>query len=200
VPRSPEPTRQKLLDAALKLFAERGIGAPSMREIRLAAEQSNSAAVQHHFGNKDGLLRALLERELPALVARRKELLAVAQAPWSIAAVFVLPFGEMATGSTHQRTVVRFLSQLLDDMSMTFDEILHLIGDTGSASAYELLHEQVPDLSPRLLGERVAVASNSFLHASALRAARNRRDELVDDATFCNNLVDMFVGATTVAP
>jgi AcrR family transcriptional regulator len=98
VPRSPEPARQKLLDAALELFAERGIGAISLREIRVAACQSNTAAVQHHFGDKDGLLRALLERELPALVARRKELLVAADDSWSIAAVFVLPFAEMATG------------------------------------------------------------------------------------------------------
>jgi AcrR family transcriptional regulator len=199
VPRSPEPARQKLLDAALELFADRGIGAISLREIRLAAGQSNTFAVQHHFGDKDGLLRALLERELPALVARRKALLVEASDPWSIAAVFVLPFAEMATGSDHPRSVVRFLSQLLDDLSMTFEEILNLIGDTGSADAYQLLREHFPDLPADLLGERVAVATNSFLHAAALRAARKRRDELVDDATFRRNLVDMFLGATTLA-
>jgi AcrR family transcriptional regulator len=199
VPRSPEPARQKLLDAALELFAERGIGATSLREIRLTASQSNTAAVQHHFGDKDGLLRALLERELPALVARRTELLAAAEDPWSIAAVFVLPFAEMSTGSNHQRSVVRFLSQLLDDLSMTFEEILNLIGDTGSADAYQLLRAHFPDLPAGLLGERVAVATNSFLHAAALRAARKRRAELVDDETFRRNLVDMFLGATTLA-
>jgi AcrR family transcriptional regulator len=199
MPRSPEPARRKLLDAALVLFAERGISATSLREVRLAAGQSNTAAVQHHFGDKDGLLRALLERELPALVALRKELLAAADDPWSIAAVFVLPFAEMATGSAHQRRVVRFLSQLLDDLSMTFDEILNLIGDTGSGEAYLLLRDHFPDLPTQLLAERVAVATNSFLHAAALRAARNRRDQLVDDELFRRNLVDMFLGATTLA-
>jgi AcrR family transcriptional regulator len=199
MPRSPEPARRKLLDAALELFAERGTSATSLREVRLAAGQSNTAAVQHHFGDKDGLLRALLDREVPALVARRKELLAAADDPWSIAAVFVLPFAEMATGSAHQRRVVRFLSQLLDDLSMTFDEILNLIGDTGSGEAYLLLREHFPDLPTQLLAERVAVATNSFLHAAALRAARNRRDQLVDDELFRRNLVDMFLGATTLA-
>jgi len=199
MPRSPEPARQKLLDSALELFAQRGIAATSLREIRLAAGQSNTAAVQHHFGDKDGLLRTLLDRELPPLVERRKELLASAEDAWSIAAVFVLPFAEMATGSPHQRSVVRFLSQLLDDLSMTFDEILHLIGETGSTEAYQLLRARFPHLPSDLLDERVAVATNSFLHAAALRAARARRDHLVDDATFRRNLVDMFLGATTLA-
>jgi hypothetical protein len=112
--------------------------------------------------------------------------------------VFVLPFAEMSTGTPHQRSVVRFLSQLLDDLSMTFDEILNLIGDTGTAEAYQLLQARFPDLPDELLAERVALATNSFLHAAALRAARKRRDHLVDDETFRRNLVDMFLGATTL--
>lgn len=165
----------------------------------MEAGQSNTAAVQHHFGDKDGLLRALLERELPTLVTRRKELLERADDSRSVAAVFVLPFAEMATGTAHQRRVVRFLSQLLDDLSMSFDEILNLIGDTLSAEAYQLLRARVPEMPADVLAERVAVATNSFLHAAALRSARRRRDHLVDDETFRSNLVDMFLGATTLA-
>jgi AcrR family transcriptional regulator len=197
VPRSPEPARRKLLDAALALFAERGISGSTMREIRIAAGQSNTAALQYHFGDRAGLLRALLERELPPLVARRKELLACTDDPWSVAAVFVLPFAEMATGSEHQKLVVRFLSQLLDDHSLTFQEILDLVGDTGTHEAYMLLHQHFPGIPEPLLWERVAVATNSFIHAAALRAARTRHEQIVDDELFRRNLVDMFLGATT---
>jgi AcrR family transcriptional regulator len=197
VPRSPEPARRKLLDAALALFAERGISGSTMREIRIAAGQSNTAALQYHFGDRAGLLRALLERELPPLVARRKELLAASDDPWSVAAVFVLPFAEMATGSEHQKLVVRFLSQLLDDHSLTFQEILDLVGDTGTYDAYGLLHQHFPGIPESLLWERIAVAANSFVHAAALRAARTRHEQIVDDELFRRNLVDMFLGATT---
>jgi AcrR family transcriptional regulator len=197
VPRSPEPARRKLLDAALALFAERGISGSTMREIRIAAGQSNTAALQYHFGDRAGLLRALLERELPALVARRKELLACTDDPWSVAAVFVLPFAEMATGSEHQKLVVRFLSQLLDDHSLSFHEILDLVGDTGTQEAYMLLHQHFPRIPEALLWERVAVATNSFIHAAALRAARTRHEQIVDDELFRRNLVDMFLGATS---
>jgi len=125
-----------------------------------------------------------------ALVARRKQLFAAADGAWPVAAVFVLSFADEATGTTHQRSVVRFLSQLLDDLSMTFDEILNLIGDTGSADADQLLRARFPDIPADLLGERVAVATNNFLRAAALRAARERRDQLVDDDVFRRNLVD----------
>jgi len=53
-------TRQRLLDAAALLFAERGIEAVSIDTVAEAADRT-SGAVYAHFGNKEGLLNALLE-------------------------------------------------------------------------------------------------------------------------------------------
>lgn len=49
-----ELTRDRLLDEAEDLFAQRGFHAVSVREITKAA-QSNLAAVNYHFGNKQNL-------------------------------------------------------------------------------------------------------------------------------------------------
>ncbi|GAC58480.1 putative TetR family transcriptional regulator [Gordonia hirsuta DSM 44140 = NBRC 16056] len=54
-------TRRLLLAAAEELFAARGIAAVSNRQICEAAGQGNNYAVGYHFGNRDGLLSALLE-------------------------------------------------------------------------------------------------------------------------------------------
>lgn len=53
-------TRQRLLDAAAELFAERGIEGSSVDAIAERAERT-SGAIYDHFGGKDGLLFALLE-------------------------------------------------------------------------------------------------------------------------------------------
>jgi AcrR family transcriptional regulator len=53
-------TRQRLLDAAAELFAERGIEASSVDAIAERADRT-SGAVYDHFGGKPGLLFALLE-------------------------------------------------------------------------------------------------------------------------------------------
>ena len=53
-------TRQRLLDAAAELFAERGIEGSSVDAIAEHAERT-SGAMYDHFGGKDGLLFALLE-------------------------------------------------------------------------------------------------------------------------------------------
>ncbi len=53
-------TRQRLLDAAALLFADRGIDAVSIDAVADAADRT-SGAVYAHFGGKDGLLVALLD-------------------------------------------------------------------------------------------------------------------------------------------
>lgn len=50
--------RNRLLDAALQLFAEQGFAKTSIREIALAA-QANVAAISYYFGDKAGLYRAV---------------------------------------------------------------------------------------------------------------------------------------------
>jgi AcrR family transcriptional regulator len=58
-------TRDRLLDEAEGLFAQRGYHAVSVREITKAAE-SNLAAVNYHFGNKQNLyLEVFRSRWLP---------------------------------------------------------------------------------------------------------------------------------------
>src|SRR5205085_1882241 len=48
----PVTTRDKLVDAAARLFAERGIDNVSINEIVRAAGQRNASAVHYHFGNR----------------------------------------------------------------------------------------------------------------------------------------------------
>ena len=115
-----------------------------MREIRLAAKQRNGGALQYHFGDMDGLLRALIERELPLLTDRRKALLAIADRAgaddlWSVAAVWALPYAQLATGSERERYVVRFLSQLHDDTSLPLEKIAGLLADPTTDDAFRLL-------------------------------------------------------------
>src|SRR6201987_1703748 len=52
-------TREALLLAAERLFAERGMYAVSNRQISEAANQGNNAAACYHFGTRTDLLRAI---------------------------------------------------------------------------------------------------------------------------------------------
>jgi AcrR family transcriptional regulator len=66
--------RGQILAAAGRLFAEKGIGA-SLREISRAAGQGNTRAAQYHFGDRLGLVLAVMAPRRAANEVRRHELL-----------------------------------------------------------------------------------------------------------------------------
>ena len=68
-------TRQQLILAAERLFADRGIEGVSLREINLAAKQRNTSAAHYHFGSKDALIDAIFEFRRSEIGKRRDEIL-----------------------------------------------------------------------------------------------------------------------------
>jgi AcrR family transcriptional regulator len=70
-----EPTRARIITAAEALFAQRGIDGVSLREITRVAGTKNTVALQYHFDDRDGVVRAILAKHLPEVAARRHALL-----------------------------------------------------------------------------------------------------------------------------
>jgi len=64
--RPSEITRERILKAAERLFAERGYEATSIRAI-VAKARVNQAAINYHFAGKDGLYREVLRAAFRAL-------------------------------------------------------------------------------------------------------------------------------------
>ena len=56
-------THSRLLESAVKLFAENGFNGVSVRELCAAAD-ANVAAIQYHFGGKEGLYQAIFATTL----------------------------------------------------------------------------------------------------------------------------------------
>ena len=63
-------TKERILDVAERLFADFGYNATSLRDITREAGV-NLASVNYHFGSKEALLTALLERRFAAVNERR---------------------------------------------------------------------------------------------------------------------------------
>ena len=57
------------------MFAARGIDGVSLREINRLAGRSNTGAVQYHFGDRDGLVLALIAKHRRDTEPRRHALL-----------------------------------------------------------------------------------------------------------------------------
>ncbi|RDI49415.1 TetR/AcrR family transcriptional regulator [Nocardia mexicana] len=96
------PTDRRLVLAAERLFAERGIDGVSLRAV-MSAAGANVAAVHYHFGSKEALIETLVRQRSDVVAARRGALLdemenSGAVTPRGLAEAFVLPVWEMATG------------------------------------------------------------------------------------------------------
>ena len=65
-------TRERLLKAAARLFADRGFNKVTVRDICRAA-RANVAAVNYHFGDKLGLYRDVLQSAIDAMRATNDE-------------------------------------------------------------------------------------------------------------------------------
>ena len=64
--RASERTREALIEAAAGVFAEKGYEGGSVRDITRRA-QANQAAINYHFGGKEGLYREVLRMAFAAL-------------------------------------------------------------------------------------------------------------------------------------
>jgi AcrR family transcriptional regulator len=118
MPRDSGPTRRLLIDAAEQLFVEKGLDVP-LGEITKAAGQRNTGAVHYHFGGRDGLLRAILDRHVPVMAARRGALLTEALAapadPVGYARALVLPVTDLLYGPPADRAYLQISVRLIGD-------------------------------------------------------------------------------------
>jgi len=67
------PTRERILDEAMRLFSEHGYAATSIAKIEAAAGLTPGAGgLYHHFASKEAVLAAGIERQLSRLAALRE--------------------------------------------------------------------------------------------------------------------------------
>ena len=71
-------TRTLLMDAAEELFATHGVEGVSIRSVNAAAGLA-PASVHYHFGDRDGLVRAVITRRGDQMIRRQAELLDVVE-------------------------------------------------------------------------------------------------------------------------
>ncbi|WP_181407551.1 TetR/AcrR family transcriptional regulator [Nocardioides sambongensis] len=112
---------RRILYAAERLFAQRGIDAVSLREIGQAAGHRNNSAVQYHIGSKDQVLEALIELRMPPLNARREQLIAQVEAAGELdrlrplVRAYVAPLAEVVCEGAGRTWYARYINRIVLD-------------------------------------------------------------------------------------
>lgn len=169
-------TRQRLLDAALRAFAEEGVNAASLVDVTRRAGQRNRGAVHYHFGGRAGLLVAVLEEQAGFLAEREGQLLEVARRTpshdvASVVEAVVRPAVELAETGWRGRAYLAVVGELVEqDQSAFGEEVAAALRRTGGYEVFDLLAERLPEMDDALRDERFALVTAYILGAVARRA------------------------------
>jgi AcrR family transcriptional regulator len=198
-----ETTRDKLLRAALHLFARQGLDVP-LRDINELAGQRNASALHYHFGGRPELVQAIIDRyrlsdaEHAAIEAELRS------GPHDIHDVVEgLVRRSCAWLATPDgRDYIRFVFQFVIRLPLR-ERLLDGTDPPSLASVRaqaELIHEALPDLPAHIVRER-AVASLDLVLLQVAERARIIDDEdgrgLLGEGEWMANLVDMATGLLT---
>ena len=159
-------TRDRVLDAAERLFAKKGVAAVSLREINGIAGISQGV-LHYHFKGRDGLIEALLERRLPAVTADRRDMverLRAHNAPPSIRElleIIVLPLARVAI---EQGTAGRRFIQVLGRLSSERNPIFMKFSSSQFARVglQDLIPGQLPRGSMEVFELRIGMAMHAI--------------------------------------
>ncbi|MDY7092293.1 MAG: TetR/AcrR family transcriptional regulator [Acidobacteriota bacterium] len=156
-------TKTALLDAAEEVFAQKGVEGGSLRAITERAG-ANLAAVNYHFGSKEGLVRAVFERRIVPMNRERLDRLdrleeGAGDRPLAMAEIvgaFVDPVLHMAVGPNPQ---IRSFRQLMGRVySESRELMLDLIVEQFQEvflRFFQALSKALPQLSPPLVMARM---------------------------------------------
>ena len=159
----------RMIDAAERLAAERGLAALTVQAVQDAAGQRNKSAVQYHFGGRQGLVNALVAtRMAPTNERRTSMLLGLGAEPSTreLVEVLVVPLIESVLGRTPSYWA-RFLVQAIGDpgtglaaMEAVDDEPLQITQDRLAARL-----DHLPE------GTRTLRVQSAFAYACVVLAA-----------------------------
>lgn len=138
-----------MINAAERLAAERGLAALTVQAVQDAAGQKNKAAVQYHFGGRQGLVDALVAtRMAPANERRTSMLLSLGEGATTrdLVEVLVVPLVESVLSRTPSYWA-RFLVQAIGDPA-TGLAALAAIDDRALRAAQSRLEMHLPHLGP----------------------------------------------------
>jgi len=187
----PGDTRDKILDAAERLFVERGFSATSLRAIANRAGV-NLAATNYHFGSKMGLLAEIFHRHIGPVNDRRianlDQLERGGQTPAvrAILQAFFQPFVERDVYATAPAVIGWLFSEPETVTRPIFEQEFITI----SARFQGALTAALPQLEPAELQWRFHFMIGSMIHLLRLHAPQGSEPSRISFETGLEQLIN----------
>jgi len=199
-------TKQRVLDAAEELFARGGYAATSLRKVTELAGV-NLAAVNYHFGSKEGLLEAVIVRRIEPINALRKAQLdkvlercrQAGEIPstrdvWRAMVEPTLRLREPGSGAEH---FIALVGRILADPPGPGREIFlrHML--PLLFEIYAALQLALPQLSPSLLYWRIHFSVGALSHLMRCNEQGVHLPPGIEPITDVEELIELLLDFTT---
>lgn len=174
--------RERILDAAEQLFAERGYEGTSNRDIA-ALSGDTLGTLAHHFRTKDNLFDAVLRRRYKEIVDERAGRLDAQRGVTveDLISSLVSPFLRRAMeGEPAWRNYLRIVSRLIYSPEW-YPKLIAELYDPVSRQFLAELQDLFPDADPKAVGYAYHFVLGCMIHAASDLSTR-RLNNLTDGA------------------
>ncbi|WP_246292267.1 TetR/AcrR family transcriptional regulator [Lentzea indica] len=165
-------TRELILTAAERLFAEHGVLAVSNRQVSEAAGQGNNTAVGYHFGTKADLVRAIARKHLAQIEEIRQRMVADIGDPADVRAwitCLVRPVTEHLAEVGSPTWFARFGAQVMTDPTLRPILVEETQSSPSLVRILSGLNACLSDLPDDVRAERYDMARQLLVHMIAER-------------------------------
>jgi AcrR family transcriptional regulator len=165
-------TREQILTAAERLFAEHGVLAVSNRQVSEAAGQGNNTAVGYHFGTKADLVRAIVRRHSAPIEEKRRRMVAELGDSTDVRdwiSCLIRPVAEHLAEVGSPTWFARFGAQVMTDPTMRQIMVDESLSSPSLVRIVEGLHRCLPDMPDEVRAERADMARQLLVHMIAER-------------------------------
>ncbi|WP_433348846.1 TetR/AcrR family transcriptional regulator [Microtetraspora malaysiensis] len=165
-------TREQILTAAERLFAEHGVFTVSNRRVSEAAGQGNNTAVGYHFGTKTDLVRAIVRAHAERMEVIRRRMLAEIDGSTEVrdwVACLVRPLTEHLAALGNPTWFARFGAQVMTDPALREIMIVEALTSPTLLRILDGLNACLPRLPVEVRAERGEMTSQLMVHICAER-------------------------------
>ena len=189
-------TRARLIRAGERRFARDGVAGARLADIVRDAHQGNDSAVGYHFGSREGLLRAIVERHVAHMDQQRTVPPDGADLRDLVDAI-VRPTAALLT-TEDGRDFLRIMEQVADWSGLGAGRPNLVLGGTVLAAQLQALDARLVAEVGSVLARDGAAGLVTFLTGARAQGARSRavgRRKRLGHDRFVDHLVDVLTAA-----
>ncbi|MCB1614373.1 MAG: helix-turn-helix transcriptional regulator [Pseudomonadales bacterium] len=194
---------------AEKLFAECGIDGVSLNEVTRASAQRNKSALTYHFGSKEGLMLAIIDKHAPGIIEKRNKLLQEVLDSGDVTLEKIIRAAiepviqklDDKDGGVYFLKIVAQLASNKSNFSLFEERPEYLSSDDALMRALRDLTADMPeDLRMMRMMQAFSMLFHTLVYIADVTAKKRKGKNARLKQLFIDNLIDSLMAIATLEP